>query len=126
MRLSQITHPAEVNGQIGYRRYKVAVGITFCLEDCMASATSVKLDNDMKGRVQHLAEARKRTSHWIIREAISQYVEREEKREALRQDNLKAWEEFQETGLHATVEEVDKWLASWGTENELPAPECHK
>lgn len=92
----------------------------------MASSTSIKLDDDLKGRVQHLASARRRTSHWIMREAISQYVEREEKREAFRQDALKAWDEFQETGLHATAEEVDQWLASWGTDNELPAPTCHK
>lgn len=92
----------------------------------MASATSIKLDDDMKGRVQHLAESRKRTSHWIMREAISQYVEREEKREAFRQEALAAWEEFQATGLHATAEEVDRWLESWGTDHELPAPECHK
>ena len=50
----------------------------------------------------------------------------EEKREALNRDTIKAWEEFQATGLHATAEEVDKWLASWGTENELPVPVCHK
>ncbi|MFU8776714.1 MAG: CopG family ribbon-helix-helix protein [Roseovarius sp.] len=92
----------------------------------MASATSIKLDDEMKGRVRHLAEARKRTSHWIMREAITQYVEREEKREALRLETLKAWEEFQETGLYATAEEVDQWLANWGTDNEQPAPECHK
>jgi len=92
----------------------------------MASATSIKLDDDMKGRVRHLAEARERTSHWIMREAIAQYVEREEKREALRQDSFKAWDEYKETGQHATAEEVDQWLASWGTDNERPAPECHK
>ena len=92
----------------------------------MASATSIKLDDDMKGRVRHLAEARERTSHWIMREAIVQYVEREEKREALRQDSFKAWDEYKETGQHATAEEVDQWLASWGTDNERPAPECHK
>ncbi len=92
----------------------------------MASVTSIKLDDEMKGRVRHLAEARKRSSHWIMREAITQYVEREEKREALRLETLKAWEEFQETGLHATAEEVDQWLANWGTDNEQPAPECHK
>lgn len=91
----------------------------------MASATSIKLDDDMKGRVQHLAAARQRTSHWIMREAIAQYVEREEKREALRKDTLDAWEEFQATGQHATAEEVDQWLASWGTEDEHPAPACH-
>lgn len=91
----------------------------------MATATSVKLDDDMKHRVQSLAQARKRTSHWIMREAIAQYVEREEKREALRQDTLMAWDAFQDTGLHATAEEVDQWLASWGSEDEGPAPECH-
>jgi predicted transcriptional regulator len=61
-----------------------------------------------------------------MREALSQYVEREEKCEALRQETVKAWDEFQATGLHATAEEVDQWLASWGTENELAAPVCHK
>ena len=92
----------------------------------MATATSIKLDDELKGRVQHLAEVRRRTSHWIMREAIAQYVEREEKREALRQDTLKAWEEYQATGLHATAEEFEKWLSSWGTENELPSPVCHE
>ena len=92
----------------------------------MATPTSIKLDDELKVRVQHLADARRRTSHWIMREAIAQYVEREEKRETLNQDTLKAWEEFKATGVHATAEEVDKWLASWGTENELPAPVCRK
>ena len=87
---------------------------------------SVKLDSDTRTRIEHLAETRHRTTTWRMREAIKQYVEREEKREAFRQDTLKAWDEYQETGLHATTAEVDTWLASWGTENELPAPLCHK
>ncbi|MBB3558708.1 CopG family ribbon-helix-helix protein [Sinorhizobium sp. B11] len=92
----------------------------------MASPTSLKLDDELKSRVQHLAEVRRRSSHWIMREAIAQYVEREEKREALRQQTLDAWDEFQATGLHVTGDEVEKWLSSWGTDDELPAPECHK
>ncbi|HQS97042.1 MAG: CopG family transcriptional regulator [Novosphingobium sp. 17-62-19] len=92
----------------------------------MPAVTSIKLDDALKGRVQQLAQTRRRTSHWIMREAIAQYVEREEKRESFRQDTLKAWDEFQATGLHATADEVEKWLASWGSDNELPAPECHK
>lgn len=52
----------------------------------MAAATSIKLDDALKGRVQHLAEVRRRSSHWIMCGAISQYVEREEKLEAFRQD----------------------------------------
>lgn len=91
-----------------------------------AKIVSVKLDADTRTRIESLAEARHRSSHWVMREAICQYVDREEKREAFRQDMIKAWEEYQETGLHATAAEVDTWLASWGTENELPAPVCHK
>ena len=92
----------------------------------MASPTSLKLDDELKGRVQHLAEIRRRSSHWIMREAIAQYVEREEKREALRRDTLNAWDEFQATGLHATADEVEEWLSTWGTDDESAAPECHK
>ena len=92
----------------------------------MATATSIKLGEELKGRVQNLAEVRQRSAHWIMREAIAQYVEREERRESFRQDTLKAWEEYQATGMHATAEEVDAWLASWGTDDELPAPECHE
>jgi predicted transcriptional regulator len=87
---------------------------------------SVKLDPDTRARIESLAEARHRSAHWVMREAINQYVEREEKRETFRQDTLKAWEEYRETGLHATAEEVEAWLAGWGSENERPAPECHK
>ena len=47
-------------------------------------ATSVKLNDDMKKRVQHLADARHRSAHWIMRQAIQDYVEREEKRETFK------------------------------------------
>lgn len=87
---------------------------------------SVKLDPDTRARIEQLAEARQRTTHWMMREAITQYVEREEKRESFRRDAIKAWDEYQETGLHATAGEVDAWLASWGTDNELPEPTCHE
>jgi len=87
---------------------------------------AIKIDEDIKARVKRLAEARHRTSHWLMREAITQYVEREEKREAFRQDTLRAWEEYRSTGRHASDEEVQTWLSSWGTDHELPAPTCHK
>ncbi len=91
-----------------------------------AKTVSVKLDSDIRDRVDNLAQARHRSAHWVMREAISQYVDREEKHEAFRQDTIKAWEEYQETGLHASAAEVNTWLASWGTENELAEPLCHK
>lgn len=51
-------------------------------------ATSVKLDEDLKNRIQALAELRHRSPHWIKREAIRDYVEREEARESFKQEAL--------------------------------------
>jgi predicted transcriptional regulator len=96
------------------------------MKTAAASPVAIKIDPDIKERVKRLAEARHRTPHWLMREAISQYVEREEKREAFRQDALKAWQEYQETGLHVSGDEVLAWLETWGSEDELPAPICHK
>lgn len=91
----------------------------------MAAATSIKLDDALKGRVQHLAEVRRRSAHWIMREAIAQYVEREEKREAFRQDAIRAWDEYQKTGLHLTLEEADAWLAKLEAGEDAEPPKCH-
>lgn len=87
---------------------------------------AIKIDQDTRERVKRLAEARHRTPHWLMREAISQYVAREEKREAFRQDAINAWNEYQKSGLHATGDEVVAWLDTWGEENEKAAPICHK
>ncbi len=90
-----------------------------------ASTTSLKLDLKIKRRLQRLASARRRSPHWIMREAIEQYVEREEKREQLRQDALAAWTNFQTTGLHVTAEEADAWLARLEAGEDAAPPKCH-
>lgn len=92
----------------------------------MAKATSIKLDDELKERVQHLAEARRRSSHWIMREAIAQYVAREEARESFKQEALASWTAYKETGRHLTGEEVRTWLNTWGTDDERAVPECHE
>jgi predicted transcriptional regulator len=89
------------------------------------STTSLKLDAATKDRVQRLASARRRTPHWIMREAVEQYVEREEKREQFRQDALAAWAHYQTTGLHLTAAEADAWLARLEKGKQAPVPECH-
>jgi predicted transcriptional regulator len=89
------------------------------------STTSLKLDSELKQRVQRLATARRRSAHWVMREAVEQYVGREEKRERLRQDALAAWNHYQTTGLHATAEEADAWLAKLEAGKDAEAPGCH-
>ncbi len=62
---------------------------------------SVKQDNDMRDRIRIIADAKKRTTHWVMRQAIEQYIEREEKRETFRQE-------------------------TWGEIDEKAAPACHR
>jgi predicted transcriptional regulator len=90
------------------------------------STTSVKLDTKTKERVQRLASARRRSAHWLMREAIEQYLEREEKREQLRQDALTAWTHYQTTGLHVTGEAADAWLAKLEAGKAAAPPKCRR
>jgi predicted transcriptional regulator len=89
------------------------------------STTSLKLDPAMKERVNRLASARRRSPHWVLREAVELYVEREEKREQLRQDALAAWANYQQTGLHVTAEAADAWLAKLEAGKRAVIPKCH-
>jgi predicted transcriptional regulator len=88
--------------------------------------TSLKLDAETKARLQKLADTRRRSSHWLMREAIEQYVEREERREQFRQDALTAWAEYQATGQHVTAEEADAWLARLESGEDAEPPACHE
>ena len=90
-----------------------------------AVSTSIKLDLEIKERVQRLATSRKRTAHWVMKEAIEQYVAREETRDASWQEALAAWEDYKATGLHITLEEADAWLAELAAGNDVEPPACH-
>lgn len=88
-------------------------------------AVSVKLDDDLRERIQSLAESKQRSAHWIMREAIRTYVEKEEVQQNLDHASEEAMEHYRKTGLHVTHAEVTKWLESWGTDEELDPPQCH-
>jgi predicted transcriptional regulator len=88
------------------------------------ATTSVKLDLKIKERVRQIASARRRTPHWIMREAIEEYVEREEKRESLRRDALQAWSHYQATALHVTAEAADTWLSKLEAGKLVSPPKC--
>jgi predicted transcriptional regulator len=86
---------------------------------------AVKLDPKMHDRVKQLAEAKDRSTHWMLREAVAQFVEREEKHEEFRQAGLKAWSDYQESGLHVSHSEADEWLGKLEAGEAVAAPECH-
>jgi predicted transcriptional regulator len=88
----------------------------------MMANRAVKLDDDTYERLKALGETRQRTPHWLMKTAIEQFVEREEAYEREKREDLERWERYKLTGQGVPHSAVKEWLASWGTENELPCP----
>ena len=84
---------------------------------------AVKLPERDRERLKKLGKTKKRTVHWLAKEAISQYLDREEKAELFRQETMARWKEYCRTGKSVPNTAVMEWLASWGSENEREAPE---
>ena len=61
-----------------------------------------------------------------MHDAIRQYVEREEARDAFFRHARDAWQEYRETGPHASAEEVLAWLDTWDSDSETGSPACHE
>jgi predicted transcriptional regulator len=83
----------------------------------------VKLDDETRHRLKTLAEARRRSAHWLMKEAINQYLEREEEIERRNREADEAWEEYRETGRYVNHDAMSAWLDSWGTDEEGPCPD---
>jgi predicted transcriptional regulator len=90
------------------------------------SPVSLKLDDEERSRLGALAAARKRSSHYLMREAVREYLTREELRQSFRDEADKALREYEENGLHATQAEIDSWVDSLGTRRPKRAPKWHK
>lgn len=86
---------------------------------------SLKLAQEAREGLKSLAIIKKRPAHALAREAVEKYVQAELAREQFTREADVAWQHYQETGLHATQDEVFAWLDSWGTPNELTKPKCH-
>ena len=89
------------------------------------SPVSLKLDEEERTRLSALATARKRSSHYLMREAVREYLTREEARQSFRDEADEAWRDYEETGLHATQAELDAWAKSLGTRKPKRTPKWH-
>jgi predicted transcriptional regulator len=87
---------------------------------------SVKLDPELKTRLDALAKTKQRSPHWLMRQAIQEYVDREQARDAFYREALDSWTRYRETGEHLTLAEANAWLDTWGTDDESPPSPCHK
>ena len=84
-----------------------------------AQTFSVRLPDDVREQVDHLAKMTKRSRSFIVKEAVETYVRD-------RAAYIKELDEAvasAESGVGHSFEQVSKWMQSWGTEDELPTPE---
>jgi len=91
----------------------------------MSYVTPVKIDEKIRFRLKAICDTQKRTVSWSIREAITEYVEREEKKEQFKQEALATWRNYQLTGLHVTAEEARAWLLELEAGEDKEPPVCH-
>lgn len=87
---------------------------------------SIRLDVTAREKLKAIAARQKRTPHALATEAIHMLIEQKEREYAWVESCDAALKHFDETGLHATHDEVMAWVESWGTDKELPAPACHR
>ncbi|MCX5809866.1 MAG: ribbon-helix-helix protein, CopG family [Proteobacteria bacterium] len=85
---------------------------------------AVKLEPEIQDRLKRLAAAKRRSPHWLMKEALKEYVEKEEAAEKLRQETLERWEAYRLSGESVSNEAVMAWLDTWGTDNEMERPLC--
>ena len=91
-----------------------------------SSPVSLKLDDEERARLSALATARKRSSHYLMREAVREYLTREELRQAFADEAEKAWLDYEQTGLHVTHGEIDAWAKSLGTRRPKRFPRASR
>ncbi len=76
------------------------------------TSVAVKLEDEIKERIQHLGELKDRSSHWLMKRAILDYLEKEEQYEQEKLEDEKRWEAYAQTGEAISHNDMKNWLKS--------------
>ena len=73
----------------------------------MAVATiGVKLEEKTRERLKKLGEAKQRSTHWLMKDAITRYLASEERYELERAEDLARWQRYVDTGNALSHQDV--------------------
>lgn len=76
----------------------------------MSATIGLKLDDETRSRLQRLGETRDRSPHWLMKTAIREYLDREERIEQERLEDGVRWQRWVETGAHIDHGSMISWL----------------
>ena len=65
-------------GSARFGCYTASAETSFKVTVAAIRPVAIKINEDTRARVKRLADARQRTPDWLIREAITKYVDRED------------------------------------------------
>jgi predicted transcriptional regulator len=68
----------------------------------MVTTTGIKIDAETKERLKRLGKVKNRTPHWLMKQAIFEFLEREESYEREKAEDLVRWQQFVETGRYVS------------------------
>jgi len=86
---------------------------------------TVKLDASERTRLAHLAAAKNRTPHYLMKEAIQSYIAQEEAEQRFMDAAKAALADYQKNGQHITLEEFSAWAKEIRTNPLAQMPACH-
>jgi len=86
---------------------------------------TLKLDPSRLDRLKFLAVAKKRTAHYLMKEAIDRYLKTEEAQQAVLKTLDDSVDHFEATGLHITLDEFKAWAAQVKVTPDAQLPACH-
>lgn len=80
------------------------------------------LEPELLARLDVLGRLRDQSPDVLVRQAIEDFLAREEAHEAERRDDEARWERYTQSGVAIPLDRVVAWLDSIGTDQELPPP----
>ncbi|MFG1497870.1 ribbon-helix-helix protein, CopG family [Saccharospirillum sp. HFRX-1] len=86
------------------------------------SVTTVRLQAEIEQHLETIAKQLHRSKGWVINQALSEYIEKQQLEQARWQQTLEAMESAAQ-GKVVDAGEVHTWLNSWGSDREQDAPE---
>jgi predicted transcriptional regulator len=86
----------------------------------------IEVDEETALRLEAVAEARGMTVSALLADAMQWLDAIVDVKKPDVEEDIRRLEEFERTGLAVPGDEVNAWIASWGTPNELPRPQPRK
>jgi RHH-type transcriptional regulator, rel operon repressor / antitoxin RelB len=81
---------------------------------------SIRLRPETKKKLAKLAKASGRSANFLISDAVESYVSDQERLLA----EIRDADREVKNGHYIRHEDMKAWLLSWGTDHELPPPQC--